>query len=233
MKTATLPKPLSLNKNQKIKGFKVGLLGILFITVFHIGCKNETKWEKMPAPFASSIRSFAEKGNIWYVGTSSGIYKSSDSGNSWQESGLKGKVVDNIFVTASGSILAGAYRSGLYQSNDNGTSWNNIGFEGIVYLYSIVQSKHGKLFLSASFVSEGAPKNTKTGIFTSDDNGTSWQQTTLTDVDTINLCLTEKGTLIASSISKTYLSKDAGKTWQIGGKGLPRNLPISAIKLIK
>ncbi|RZK57102.1 MAG: hypothetical protein EOO87_03815, partial [Pedobacter sp.] len=39
--------------------------------------------------------------------------------------------------------------------------------------------------------------------------------------------------LIASSISKTYLSKDAGKTWQIGGKGLPRNLPISAIKLIK
>lgn len=232
MKTATLLKPLSLNKNQKTKGFRVGLLAILFITVFHLGCKNETKWEKMPAPFASSIRSFADKGNIWYVGTSSGIYQSADSGNSWQESGLKGKVVDNIFVTASGSILAGIYRSGLYQSNDNGKSWTSVGFAQNVYLYSIVQNKQGKLFLSASFVSEDAPKNTKAGIFTSNDNGTWWQQTSLTDADIISLCLTEKGILIASSVNKTYLSKDQGKSWEIGGKGLLQNLPISAVTSI-
>jgi|GEM_PF-2366196 len=231
MKTATFPKPFQPKKIKKIKAFKVKLFAVLFITVLQLGCKNETRWEKMPAPFASSIRSFADNENIWYVGTSSGIYRSSDSGNNWQESGLKGKVVDNIFVTASGSILAGVYRSGLYQSVDNGNSWNRIGFAKNVYLYSIVQNKQGKLFLSASFVSEDAPK-TKTGIFVSNDDGISWEQTNLTDADIINLCITEKGTLIASSINKTYLSKDDGEIWQIGGKGLPETLPISAITSI-
>ncbi|RZJ82356.1 MAG: hypothetical protein EOO47_00895 [Flavobacterium sp.] len=214
---------------QKLNLFRRTALAILFIIILHSSCKTDNKWEKMPSPFASSTRSFAENGNVWFVGTSSGIYKSSDIGQNWKESGLKGKVVDEIFVTKSGAILAGVYRNGLYQSNNNGKDWARIGFENNVYLYSIVQNKRGFLFLAASFISEEAPKTTKTGVFASYDDGKSWKQTAVTDANIISLNLLENDILFASNAEKTYISKNEGKNWYIGGYGLPKGLPISTV----
>jgi hypothetical protein len=209
---------------------KIWLLFVLvFLVLCDSGCKRQTVWKKMPSPLASSIRSFAEKDDDWYVATTSGVYKSSNGGRNWEISGLKGKVVDKVFVTSSGSILAGVYRSGLYRSADNGHSWTQIGFHRNVYLYSIVQNEIGVLFLAASFVSEGAGKGTKTGVFTSADNGNTWQQTSLTKPDIVNLSLPRKGLLIASTKNETYLSKDDGKSWTPGGSGLPDSIPISSV----
>jgi photosystem II stability/assembly factor-like uncharacterized protein len=160
----------------------------------------------MARPLASSIRSFTQTENqTMYVATTSGVFKSSDSGKSWESSGLKGKIIDKIFVTASGSLLASVYRSGLYRSDDIGKSWTSIGFDKNVYLYSIVQSEDKLLFLSAAFISEGSAADTPTGIFTSADDGKTWQQTSFTKPDIINLSQPKKGLLIVSTKSQTYL----------------------------
>lgn len=104
-----------------------------------------------------------------------------------------------------------------------------MGFDKNVYIYSILQSEDQQLFLAASFIIEGSPSNTPTGIFKSLDDGKTWQKTSFTKMDVINLSQPKKGLLIVSTKDETYISKNYGKDWTLGGIGLPDSIPISGI----
>ena len=208
---------------------------LVVVIVFLFGCSNDRGnpslvWQKMSSPLASSIRSLAQTADsILYVATTSGVFKSDDGGKRWQSSGLEGKVIDKIIATRSGSLLAGVYRSGLYRSDDKGKNWTLIGFSRNVYIYSILQNDDQQLFLSASFISEGNPSNTPTGVFKSSDDGKTWQHTSFIKNDVINLSQPKKGLLFVSTKGETHISKNDGKNWTIGGIGLPNSIPISGI----
>ena len=212
--------------------------GFLFVVIlFLFGCSNDRGnpnlgWDKMPSPLASSIRSLAQTAdNTLYVATTSGIFRSNDGGKRWESSGLDGKVIDKIFATRSGTLLAGVYRSGLYRSDNKGKSWTLMGFDKNVYIYSILQSDDHQLFLTTSFIIEGASNNTPTGVFKSLDDGKTWQQTSFIKTDVINLNQPKKGLLIVSTKSETHISKNDGKNWIVGGVGLPDSIPLSGIIL--
>lgn len=72
----------------------------------------------------SVVRTFLEipDGNL-FVGCNSGIFKSSDNGNTWKQVFAEGFVSD--LVAAEGVIVAGSY-SGLLRSTDGGEHWEKV-----------------------------------------------------------------------------------------------------------
>ncbi len=66
-------------------------------------------------------------GETVYAGSNSGVYKSTDSGRAWEQSGseLAGKEIWSIGVSRQDRelIVAGSCPAGLYTSEDGGDTW--------------------------------------------------------------------------------------------------------------
>ena len=92
-------------------------------------------------------------------------------------------------------------------------NWTVIGFDKNVYIYSILQSDDDQLFLTATFIIEGSPSNTPTGVFKSSDDGKTWQQTFFTKTDVIHLSQPKKGLLIISTKGESYISGNDGNNF--------------------
>jgi ligand-binding sensor domain-containing protein len=61
-----------------------------------------------------------------YAGTSGGVYKSINSGATWNNSGLTGNIVYGLVIDQAGIIYAGTDGSGVFKSMDGGKSWYEI-----------------------------------------------------------------------------------------------------------
>ena len=66
-----------------------------------------------------------------FLGTSSdiygnGIFRSTDGGNSWTQTGLTDLFIWDVLIDASGNIFAGTMNEGVFRSTDNGDSWTQI-----------------------------------------------------------------------------------------------------------
>lgn len=211
----------------------------LFISIILIllGCKeqdHETEWRKLPAPISAQIRCFAEAPDgTYYVGASE-LYKSEDQGITWGLTNLKGMPLE-VLVTESGTLLSGTYRSGIFRSVNKGESWDPVGFENNVYIFKIIQTSDGRIFASATFASEGSPEDTQTGVFISEDDGLTWQQTSITDEKIKGVFNPKPGIIFASGTGENsfYRSLDNGLSWSTNVSGLPNTIPISAIVELK
>ncbi len=68
--------------------------------------------------------------NIMYAGTSSGLYKSTDAGQNWLDSGMPGGRTNAVLVNVGSAtydgIYAGTYSNGVYWSTDSGATWMQI-----------------------------------------------------------------------------------------------------------
>ena len=104
-----------------------------------------------------------------------GVYKSTDSGETWSQTGTTGIAATNLNITAlavnstnESSVYIGLRGDGLFHSIDGGTNWTNIG-QGIPD-----QSIHG-IVLSDNNLSIYAATKSK-GVYKSIDNGATWTQ---------------------------------------------------------
>jgi photosystem II stability/assembly factor-like uncharacterized protein/subtilisin-like proprotein convertase family protein len=66
-----------------------------------------------------------------FMGTNSdiygeGIFRSTDGGNSWIQSGLSNLYIWDIVIDTSGNIFAGTRSEGVWRSTDNGDSWTEV-----------------------------------------------------------------------------------------------------------
>ncbi|MFZ1464360.1 MAG: hypothetical protein WAV60_09945 [Anaerolineae bacterium] len=63
-----------------------------------------------------------------YVGTSSGVFRSTDQGVNWQAAGLNGKEVRAIAVDSldTGHVFAGTKANGMFETTDAGSNWYDI-----------------------------------------------------------------------------------------------------------
>lgn len=161
-----------------------------------------------------AIRVAPSNSKVVYVGTGSdgirsnvitgkGVFKSTDSGNSWKHIGLKkvGQIgaveidpssPDRVFVAAIGQAFNANPERGVFRTEDGGATWEKVYYHsdtvGVVDL-------------------EFAPDNSNT-IYAS-----LWQ-----------VQRTPWTIISGGSVGGIVKSKDGGKTWKKVGKGLPTDL---------
>jgi photosystem II stability/assembly factor-like uncharacterized protein len=210
---------------------KISLIAFFCLTFF--GCQEkraETNWEKLPAPISAQIRCFAEASDGTYYAGASELYKSKDQANTWELTNFQGMPSD-VLVSETGALLVGAYRGGIFRSVDKGESWTPVGFENNVYIFKIIQTRDGRIFTSATFIGEGAPNDAKAGVFVSEDDGLTWQQTSITAENIKGVFNPASEIMFASGTGENsiYRSVDNGKSWSTDVIGLPDSIPISAI----
>ncbi|MGB5204638.1 WD40/YVTN/BNR-like repeat-containing protein [Eudoraea sp.] len=205
----------------------------IFSILILSGCQeqyHETEWEKLPAPISARIGCFAEAPNgTYYVGASE-LYKSEDLGSTWELVNFKGMPME-ILVTESGTLLVGTYRGGIFRSIDQGESWTHVGFEDNVYVFKIIQIGDGRIFTSTTFLSEGASKESQAGVFVSQDDGLTWQQTSITHENIKGVFNPKPGIIFASGTGEDsfYRSIDNGQSWSTNVSGLPDTISVSGI----
>ncbi len=125
--------------------------------------------------------SFNTQANMAFLGTTDGLYYSDDGGATWstENYALSGKLVYSI--TSNGSTIFAATDGGIYRSLDGGITWSE---EPIAFPDSQVPAlaiHGGKLYaIVSTFMASGLRAQAEApGLYVSNDNGTTWQLSTL------------------------------------------------------
>ena len=137
----------------------------------------------------------AASSSVLYAG-SVGIFKSTDSGNTWSETNDAGitSAIKAISVDSIGVVYAGNGH-GLYRSSDQGDSWNHQTTIGTLEIDMIRTNAAGTV-VAAGIGSE---------VHRSTDRGTTWQAITIpTSGSVTGIVLSSSGDVIASSQQGVY-----------------------------
>lgn len=157
-------------------------------------------------------------------GTTDGVYKSTDGGDTWKPTGLAGAMtgccglaIDAAHPT---TLYASTHQGGLMRSEDGGDTWTTIGGEGSQIL---VDSS------STLYVVSGA------GILVQPAGGTAIEKVAPSPVSTLVIDPANSSTwyVITSSYPATaiYKTTDSGDTWQPLTRGLPNTPNISSLDI--
>jgi len=174
-------------------------------------------------PKDAYISTITVTGNILLVGTSKGVYKSSDKGYSWCEcnSGLYSKpsavVSDN-----SGKLFISINKS-IFQSNNNGKNWVPFGTDLPDDIRAIMFNSNNELIAATSDC-----------VYLSHDNGASWLKTlgTLGQNLDISCFIKDLNNTIYMTCNKALCkSTDNGITWIEANEGLPENTLINNVEI--
>lgn len=137
-----------------------------------------------------------------------GMYKSTDSGNSWVQinNGLTDYRIVELALNASDDIFIGTEGGGIFRSVDKGDTWVQIN-NGLanLYVYKFIFDTDGSIFAG-----------TGGGVFYSSNNGESWaaRNTGLTLPKLHGLALNSSGTLFAGTYGAgMFRSTDKGLNW--------------------
>ncbi|MBI5648760.1 MAG: hypothetical protein HY962_17665 [Ignavibacteriae bacterium] len=127
---------------------------------------GSTTWRKQGTGFPSRVNArFATSGSRLWAGTSSGVFMSTNEGNSWENrsTGLGTAQTDyGITVTASGALIVGSWASGAYRSTDDGATW--------VLIDSAGNGPKNIRAVAANGSGDALVASTQ-GLFVSSDNG--------------------------------------------------------------
>ncbi len=149
-------------------------------------------------------------GSSLLVGTSSGLYRSEDSGSAWHTSqaGLTAQYIGAL-VNSGIALIAGTER-GIYKSTDKGASWGPV-----TGPFSNDQIQAIAVTQLLWFV------QTLTALYRSSDQGTTWSKCAVTGSPII----TPRG-ILASSNKTLYRSRNGGVAWDSVGQFFSSTGPI-------
>jgi photosystem II stability/assembly factor-like uncharacterized protein len=143
------------------------------------------------------------RGSIFAGTVFSGVYRSTDNGNTWQKVGLNNSVLS--FAVSSDTVFAGTDNGGVYRSTNNGNSWTPIGLS-----YNNIWS----LAISRGSIFAGTGR----GIYRSTDNGNTWALLNV-NIGEVRSLVVNAGSIFAGGGRDVYQSKDNGNSWSQINKG--------------
>lgn len=126
----------------------------------------------------------------------SGVYKSTDAGQTWNFSGLENSVYigrmivdhnnsDRVFAAACGNLFSPSLDRGIYRSNDAGANWEQVLFvSDTTSAIDLVQHPENPDILYAGFWERTRGLTTRrsfgktTGVYRTTDGGDSWEELT-------------------------------------------------------
>lgn len=194
------------------------------IVAMYLSTDNGLSWTNISTRMNFNMTAFAvipsgTDKNIGFVGTSTGIYKSTDSGIDWSTAGLKDSNITSLAIL--GTNLFASTNTGVYLSTDFGLNWTPA--------YSGLTSEQIKyLTVCKTDIFAGTLDN---GIFLSTNNGAEWisVNTGLHELHALN-CLTSIDTNLYSGFISAgiYRSTDYGTTWNVSNNGL-RETSVTAL----
>ena len=162
-----------------------------------------------------------------YVGTGTGIYRSTDNGDSWELYGMIGSQTEAIAFNDSGHVFAGNSYC-VYRSTDDGANWSQLPTGGGTRTVAVAPN---------GYVFAGCQENA--GILRSTDNGDSWsyvypQTVSIRFASTV---LFDGNVIYFPTYGKGVLkSTDSGDTWTEFNEGIGykylRAIAISATGLL-
>jgi photosystem II stability/assembly factor-like uncharacterized protein len=149
---------------------------------------------------------YAISGRLWFTGQ--GIYKSTDSGNTWEfiYSDIPSDVRD--LIVKDGMLFIGT-GSGVYRSEDGGLTWiqKNTGLPSENWINHLVAC--GNVIFAAG---------TSNGMMISTDNGEHWKTSVNGLTDTYIYSLTANENMVfagtGDQMQGVFRSDDFGLTWQ-------------------
>lgn len=190
----------------------------LFMLLFSCGFTQAQQftWKHTGGPYGGQVGDIAidSAGNI-YSGVYStwirysGLFKSSDNGNTWKKmlNPLPGFDFDvySIYITRKGHIFVGANWSGtIYRSTDDGVTWKNTrtGYStGECWAFG--ETKNGTLVAG-----DGSQYH---NLYRSTDNGENWQY--ITNLAPLAFATDSNDVIFCGAQDGLYKSTDTGLTW--------------------
>jgi photosystem II stability/assembly factor-like uncharacterized protein len=142
----------------------------------------------------------------------SGVFKSTDGGDSWRAVGLQGKNVDALTIDPqhSETLYAGT-AAGLFKTSDGGESWHALGLEGGVGPLTLDPMEPTTVYANTNADADAA-------VFKSTNGGRTWKALKVGPVGrigafTLALAPGSPGTLYAATAAGVLQSTDAGHSW--------------------
>ena len=166
----------------------------------------------LPSDHINTIAVAQKDSRIIYVGTSYGVFKSTNGGASWLNisSIVKNTLfVNSVIVDPSNSqVLHFGSIDGVFKSTDGGLSWKNIGLSDSNVTTLVFDPKNSQNIYAGTY----------SGVFKSIDGGNTWKSTGLT-ASTYSIAIDPDNSqiLYAGTGDSVLKSMDGGGTWTSTG----------------
>jgi photosystem II stability/assembly factor-like uncharacterized protein len=149
------------------------------------------------------------KDGTFYIGNKIGLWKSMNSGLTWQikNTGITHYGVLQIMESASGALLMHSYNSvpkgAIYRSIDQGDNWTLVAANGCDFYTKLKQSKTDTIWASSRF-------SETTTLSFSATNGVTWQNNPLTISAIWDIDVSKDYTIFIGSESEGVSRSDNG-----------------------
>ncbi len=182
-------------------------------------------------PYGGLVLSLAAaRDGTLFAGTESGVFKSTDGGNAWQEAGRRVNYPIRVVLASphygTGDdrvVFAGTHQNGLWRSRDGGSTWEAVGSE--------FGSQAGIASLAASPSSDSnwaifaCVEGNAAGIYKSTNAGDTWtlkpipfpSPAVTSSFSAVAATSTSTGTLtvfVGSTSGQIFKSTNGGDSWQ-------------------
>jgi len=188
----------------------------LLIVVLGITFNTNAQWQQIGPNGVGSIDCIAIKGNNIFAGSgNTGVYLSSNNGDSWAavNTGLSLYSVA-AFAISGDTLFAGIPNGGVYMSSNNGTNWIHTGLiSGNIHTLA----KKGNNFFAGA-LNTGIDH----GVYFSTNNGQTWLRVNsgLTNTDVVSLGIIGNNIFAGTNGGGVFLSSNNGNSWVEKNTGL-------------
>lgn len=176
---------------------------------------------------SSSAAAATSSGAKLYLSAHNGkVYRSLDNGLSWQAAsdGLSAShpVVSLLQTPSSSGIIAGTSTGRVYRLPENSSEWQAITtFPATAGSVDVLYAAAGSTLLAGVSPKEGSSSEaTASGVFISNDNGTTWRQTLSQTGSVVGATMFGSALFVATNGKGILRSTDGGMNWQDFNKGL-------------
>jgi len=205
--------------------FRNTFLLFLFIITFNSANSTEV-WERtgtFDGEKSGVVLSMgtAKNGNIFAcVNTGAPVFRSTNSGGSWQKSSLPSNNYINDFATKD-SMMFAASLNGIFRSFNNGLTWklSNSGLT-TTNIKSLTITSNGIIYAGTR----------GDGVFRSIDNGNTWvsSNTGLSNLKINAIASIDSNNLVVATDGEgLFFSKDGGITWDNGNTEVRLNYVLT------
>ncbi|MCX6232088.1 MAG: T9SS type A sorting domain-containing protein [Bacteroidetes bacterium] len=205
---------------------------IILITLLILAIKANAQWTQIGYMIVNTTDSvspphiFKSFGTDVFCGTSKGLFKTTDNGNTWSNLTYNNTVTLNqniysVLKASNGNLFCGSSNR-MFKSTDGGASWLWLSVLPDSATYLDIAEIGGNIVTSYT-------KGAGFGIYYSGNSGTTW--TLATGITSISRFFLVDGTnlFVGGSVNGVFKSTDNGQTWNVSGTGLPASSGIWAV----